>query len=509
MAERYERLSAQDSTFLMFEHRPTPMHVAAVSVFDARPLKTELGGIDVERILKYTESRLHLLARYRQKIQYTPLGNPVWVDDLDFDLRFHVRHTSLPRPGLESGLKSLVGRLLSQHLDRSRPLWEMWIVEGLEDDRFAIVSKVHHCMVDGAAGVNLLSLMMSPSRDARIEPAPAWHPRSTPAPAVLAVDEVLARARIPLDLLRSARSAYRDPRAAVSSATEGAKAAWAALRDGLRAPAETPLNRPIGHQRRMEWCELDLQEAKSVRHRLGGTVNDVVLATVAGALRRFLAQREFELEGADFKVMIPVNMRSGADDMSASNNVSGVFLSLPVAEPDPRKRFEKIREATAGLKRSRAASGIELFTKMVDRSRSRLLARLGVRLASSMHPYNLIVTNVPGPQTPFYLLGARLLAVYPQVPLFNEQALGVGVMSYHGRLFFGLVGDRWEVPDLATLGYAVEDSFRELLQIASEASAARVSDLSLRSLGRGRGLRVGSASQPDVRDADQHDDPCE
>ena len=462
----YERLSAQDSSFLMFEHRSTPMHVAAVSIFETGPLATETGGIDVERIAKHIASRLDLLPRYRQKLVHTPLQrHPVWVDDDSFDLGYHLRHTCVPRPGSEADLKKLVGLLISQHLDRNRPLWEMWVVEGLEGGRFAMICKVHHCMVDGASGVNILTLLMSPSPDEPLRASPPWDPRPVPSAVRLVADEVLGRALVPVKFLRGLRRAVRDPGETSRQVADGLGAAWEAIREGLQPPAATPLNRPIGFHRRMEWVTLDLAEVKAVRRRLHGTVNDVVLATVTGALRRFLASRHFDLEGLDFRVMMPVNMRRGPDDLAAANQVSGLFLSLPVSEPDPARRFALTRSATQRAKDSRAAGGIELFTRAVDWARSTLITRLGVGLASVVRPYNLIVTNVRGPQHPLYLLGSKLEAIYPQVPLFSDQALGVAVVSYDGKVCWGLVGDWKHVPDLEAFGHAIEVSFRELASL--------------------------------------------
>ena len=442
------------------------MHVTAVSIFEAGPLATETGGIDVEQIAKHTASRLDLLPHYRQRLVYTPLQrHPVWVDDDGFDLGYHLRHTCVPRPGRETDLKKLVGLLVSQHLDRNRPLWEMWVAEGLEGDRFAMICKVHHCMVDGASGVNILTLLMNPSPDESVRVSPSWDPRPAPSSLRLAADEVLGRALVPVKFLRGIRRALRDPAESSRQVADGLGAAWEAIRDGLRPPAATPLNRPIGFHRRMEWVTLDLTEVKAVGRRLQGTVNDVVLATVAGALRRFLAGRNCDLEGVDFRVMMPVNIRRESDDMTAANRVSGLFLSLPVAERDPARRFALTCGATRRAKDSRAAGGIELFTRAVDWARSTLITRLGVGLASLVHPYNLIVTNVPGPQQPLYLLGAKLVAVYPQVPLFSDQALGVGVVSYDGKVCWGLVGDWKRLPDLESFGHAIEASFRELASL--------------------------------------------
>jgi diacylglycerol O-acyltransferase len=463
----YERLSTQDSSFVMFEQRATHMHVAALGIFEVGRLRSESGGLDAARIAHYVESRLGAIPRYRQKLVFTPLqGHPVWVDDEHFDLDYHVRHTALPRPGTEEDLKRLVGRVLSQPLDRDRPLWEMWIIEGLEGDRFAILTKVHHCMVDGASGVGLLTLLFRADPDDSVPPIEAWFPRPQPSSLRLAADELAQRAKGPISLWRDVRSALLQPEATWQKARERATSVGEALRAGFHLPSESALNRPIGPHRRVEWRVLDLAEIKELRRRLGGTVNDVVLTLVAGALRRFLTRRHEDLLASDYRVVIPVNMRADPDAPATANRVSGFFLSLPVNEPDPVARFEKVRAETQRMKSSRAADGIDFFTQLVDRSGSTLLTRLGVRLAARVQPYNQIVSNVPGPQYPLYVLGARLLCLTPLPPLFERQGLGTAVMSYDGRVCWGIVADRDVVPDVGMFARDVDAALEELREAA-------------------------------------------
>jgi WS/DGAT/MGAT family acyltransferase len=472
----YERLSTQDSSMVMFEHRTSHMHVGVVAVFEAGSLSTPAGGLDVARINAHIESRLHLLPRYRQKLGFIPFeGRPVWIDDERFNFRYHVRHTALPRPGDERALKALAGRIMSQRLDREKPLWEFWLVEGLDGDRFAIVGKVHHCMVDGAAGVGLLMQLLSPSPDETVEPPGHWVPRPAPSGLRLILDEAVHRARSPVTLLRGLGRALRHPGQARERLEETGTAVWEAISSGLKPPASTPLNRPIGPHRRIGWHTLDLALVKEVKDRLGGTINDVVLAVVTAAVRRLLEKRGAQLEGIDYRVIIPVNMRPPGDDLSSANRVSAFFLSLPVEEPDPRRRFERIEADTAHLKESKAAQGIDIFTRAVDWSGSTLLTRAGVRIASGVRPYNMIVTNVPGPQVPLYLLGARLLGVYPQLPLFANQGLGVAVMSYDGKVFWGMLGDWDLVPDLDAFSEAIQTSFDELRDVAHAVQPDRTS----------------------------------
>ena len=465
----YERLSGQDSSFVMFERPSTPMHVAAVAVFESGPLARGR-GVDADRIRAYVASRLDGLDHYRQRLEFAPVsGHPFWVDDAHFDLDYHVRHAALPAPGGDRELKQLAGRILSQALDRRRPLWEMWIVEGLQDGRFALITKVHHCMVDGSSGVGLMTRLFRPDADATIpEPRP-WSPRPRPSPARLALDEIASRAAAPGAIWR-VLEAWRAPEQALRVARDRAAAVGEALRSGLRLPSATPLERAIGPHRRVEWRVLDLAALKALRRRLGGTLNDLVLAIVAGSMRRFLMRRGEDLEGIDYRVVIPVDMRSLSGEVHGSNRVSAIFLSLPVAEPDPRARLEAVRKETERLKGSHAADGLDVFTRLLDRAGATWLTGLGVRLATRVQPYNQIVSNVRGPSMPLFVLGARLLELHPIPPLFERQGLGTAVMSYDGRVCWGLVADRDLAPDLALLGDDVEAALEELHGIASTPS---------------------------------------
>jgi WS/DGAT/MGAT family acyltransferase len=463
----YERLGAQDSSFLLFEQRATHMHVAAVAEFEEGPLAGPGGSIDAERLERYVASRLHLLPHYRQKLAWTPLSaQPIWVDDERFDLRYHVRRTRLPYPGDDAALKELTGRILSEHLDRDKPLWELWIVEGLAGGRFALIAKVHHCMVDGASGVNLLTTLYATSPEQRIEAPAPWRPRPPPPAFALAVDEVAERVRAPLDLARAAARALRRPGEALARLAEAGSAVREALEAGLHAPAETPLNRRIGPHRRTDWRSIDLGRVKEIRKRLDGTVNDVVLAAVAGAMRGFLAERGVRLARLHYRVVIPVNARPEGDRFRAANHVSALFLELPVDEPDPRRRFAAIQAETRRLKGSRTARGIEILTRLGDSTGLPALTRAGVRAAERLRPYNLIVTNVPGPQIPLYVLGSKLQEMRPLLPLFEGQGLGVAVMSYLGRVGWGWIADYDLVPDVGQVNEAMAHAFDELAAAA-------------------------------------------
>jgi len=468
----YQRLSAQDGSFLHFERRATPMHVAAVALFEEGPLATPGGGIDFERIAAHIESRLSQLPRYRSRLAHTPLaGHPIWVDDARFSRDWHVRRAALPAPGSEAALAELVGRILSERLERSRPLWEMWVVEGLADGRFALVSKLHHCLVDGVGGANLLTLLMSLDPDEREAPAAGWRPTPEPGALELAVDELgrgLAGTR---DLVRAAGAALRDPAGALAQVASAGAAVAEAVAAAVRWPAPTVLNGPIGPHRRVAWLALDLAAVKAVKSRLGGTVNDVVLAVVAGGLHRYFGAQTPWPTRLDYRVVVPVNMRPPGD-FAAANRVSAHFLSLPVAEADALNRYQRVRAATEQAKRSAAARGIDLLTGLADRIGAPWLTQFGVKIVNELHPYHLIVTNVPGPPQPLYLLGAPLVALYPHLPLFAHQGLGVAAMSYGGRIGLGLIGDYERVPELPALRDAFAAAFAELEQVALRGAAS-------------------------------------
>ena len=327
----YQRLSAQDSSFVMFEGAGTHIHVTAVAIFESGPLMSRDGGLDVDRIRAQVASRLHLLPHYRQRLAYTPIQrHPIWVDDERFDLNLHVRHMGLPTPGSDEQLKEFTGRISSQPLSRDRPLWELWVVEGLSGDRFAIVAKVHHCLVDGISGVGVLNALLNPTPDPAIGPVERWTPKPVPSTLDFLGDGAVETARASLDAVRTVGDALLSPRESVSTLWETTRAGIDTVSAGLTRPAQTPINRPIGTQRRIDWLTLDLAEVRGLRKRLDGSLNDVVLAIVSGAMRTFLRKRRVTLKGLDFRIIVPVNTRLGPIDMSIGNHVSAWFLSLPL-----------------------------------------------------------------------------------------------------------------------------------------------------------------------------------
>jgi len=355
----YDRLSFLDNSFLMMEGPNTPMHVAGTAAYEAGPLKKADGGIDIDMIREYVNSRLHLIPRYRQRLAYIPLENhPVWVDDDHFNIHYHVRHTALPKPGDERQLKRLAARIMSQHLDRSKPLWEMWVVEGLENhDQFAIISKIHHCMVDGMSSVDLLEVLLSPDAATNFEPAPDWIPRPAPGPAHLLRDAAVRYGSLPMRIGRNLPHAIQEVRDPRSDVRTMARALRDTLGMGIRGVSETPLNKHVGPHRRFDWMAMDLNDVKATKNRLGGTLNDIVLATVAGAVRRFLERRRVHVDGLDFRVMAPVSVRTQEERGTLGNRVSAWLVPLPLSERDPRLRLQHICKTTSALKEAKQALG--------------------------------------------------------------------------------------------------------------------------------------------------------
>ncbi len=465
----YDRLTALDHSFLFLERPHAPMHVGTVAIHEIGALRSREGGVDIDLVRRGIAGVLHRIPRYRQRLAWVPIeGTPVWVDDEGFNLEYHVRHTSLPRPGDTLQLQQLAARVMAQRLDRSRPLWEMWVVEGLEDDRFALISKVHHCMIDGVSGVDLMNVLMSPSPDAEIfEPVP-FVPRPAPTPFELLRDEVIRRARLPFEAVRDTRKLIREAEDARRELSVRLRAVREMLGGALQRTAPTPLNERVSPHRRFDWLVLQVDEVKSIRRALGGSLNDVVLTIVTGAVRRFLDQRRFPLEGIDFRVMAPVSVRASNERGRLGNRVSAWIVPLPLTEPDPAVRLQILAACTEELKQKRQAVAAEVLTQAADWTPATLLS-LAARNATRQLPFHMVVTNVPGPQVPLYLLGSRMVEAYPVVPLLDGLGLGIALFSYDGKLCWGFNADWDLVPDLELFVGFVRESFDELRAIARRA----------------------------------------
>jgi diacylglycerol O-acyltransferase / wax synthase len=457
-----DRLTGLDTSFLHLEDATSHMHVASVMIFEGPPPP-------YDELLEAFERRLPLVPRYRQRLALVPLGQgrPKWVDDPHLNLRYHVRSAALPSPGSEDQLKDLAGRVFSQHLDRDKPLWEVWLVEGVEDDRFAVLSKTHHALVDGISGVDIISVLFdtSPEPAAPTGPGDRWLPRPLPSPAQLLGEALVERATLPGEITRSVRALLRGPRRILEGVRDAAVGVGAMAWAGLNPAPSSPYNRQIGPHRRFTWVRADLNDLKAIKDELGGTVNDVVLATVAGALGKHLRRRGQNTDGLELKAMIPVSVRQDVERGGLGNRVAAMMAPLPVWCQEPVARLDIVREELSHLKSGGQAVGAQVLTELSGFAPPTIMGQAS-RLMSRQRFFNLVVTNVPGPQFPLYLLGRRMLDPFPMVPLASGQAVGVALLSYDGRINFGLVGDfdlMWDLDDLAV---DLKDSLAELAREA-------------------------------------------
>ncbi len=423
-----------------------------------------------DELRELIEARLHLVPRFRQRLAEVPLGQgrPVWVDDPHFNLRYHLRHTGLPAPGSEEQLKNLAGRVFAQGLDRTKPLWELWLVDGLHDGRFALVAKSHHALVDGISAVDITTVLLDAAPDAPPVAAPSrpWAPRPLPSPAQLLSEALVERATRPDELARTARAALRTPRRIAGDARDGLRSMGALAFAGLLPAAPTPLNAKVGPHRRYTWVDAELEQLRRVKDALGGTVNDAVLAVVAGALGHFLRHRGVDTADLVLKALVPVSVRAESERGALGNEVAPAWVSLPVGIEDPVRQYLAIRDAEVVLEDGRRAIGARALTELSGFAAPTILSQ-AARLQRRGRFFNLVVTNVPGPQQPLYLLGRRLRALYPVVPLVGDHALGVAVMSYDGRLGFGLLGDYDALSDLDVLADALRGAIGVLVDGAS------------------------------------------
>ncbi len=469
----YEALTFLDSSFLALESRSIHMHVAGVAIFDAKPLLTDSGGIDIEQIRAHIDSKLQYIPRYRQRLEWVPYNRrPVWVDDAHFNFDFHVRHTSLPRPGTGEQLKRLAGRIMSTPLDREKPLWELWVVEGVEDDQFALIAKIHHCMIDGLSGVDLTTILLNVVASAEVEDSPEWEPRPEPTSSQLAVAEAAKATRRLTDRLTSLSDSIRDGKGISDKTLDKSAAAMSSLRSGwLTTTGRTPLNPDIGPNRRFDWTAMQLDEVKEIKKGLGGTLNDTVLAITTGAIRSFLIEeRDFDVADSEFRVMNPVSTRVADQRGALGNQIAMWLVELPISEPNPARRLEMIRERTFNLKKTNQALGAATLVGLSSGTPITLLSMANRVAGPKMRPFNMTVTNVPGPQFPMYLLDAEMRANYPLVPLWSQHGLGVALFSYNGELQWGIHADYDAVPDTDRFIAALHNSAKELRTLASAVS---------------------------------------
>jgi WS/DGAT/MGAT family acyltransferase len=463
-----DRLSPQDASFLHIEDHVSHMHIASVAIFEGPPPP-------FADIVAMVDAKLELVPRYRQKVRTVPfeLGRPVWVDDPYFNIEYHLRHTALPSPGGESELRKLVGRVMAQQLDRSKPLWEIWVVENLEDGRWAMLAKTHHALVDGVSGTDLLAVIMDLSSDA-VRPEPTqWAPRPEPSGLQLVVDALENIVQSPYEQVRAARAQTRALRRMAGYVLEvtGGLFSLAGL---VRPTAPSSLNGPLGPHRRYAWATTSVDDIKRVRTALGGTFNDVVLASITNGFRELLLSRGENVDRV-VRSLVPVSVRprdtsgKAVGDGTYENKVSAMFAELPIDIDDPVLRLRVITEQMKDLKDSSQALAGEALTSMSGFAPPMLLA-LGMRLATraAQRNVNTVTTNVPGPQFSLYAAGRRMIRAFPYVPLGGQIRLGIAIFSYDGEVNFGITGDYDSTPDIDILAGGIEDGMTQMLKVCEQ-----------------------------------------
>jgi diacylglycerol O-acyltransferase len=463
-----DRLTAVDASFLTNEKDAAHMHVGGVLIFEGPPPT-------YDDLLEHVESRLDQVPRFRQKLSFPPLqtGRPFWVDDPSFNLEYHVRHSALPAPGSEEQLRNMAARVFSQRLDRSKPLWELWLVQGMKRKRFALVTKTHHALVDGVSGVDIATVLF----DFKPVPEPAepdhrWVARPEPSGASLLARGVEGLLGAPIGVARRVENAVLHPRPALRQVAEAAEAVGEVAWNFANPAPEVPLNVPIGSHRRFVWVRGELATLKRIKKILGGTVNDVVLAVVAGALRRWLHSRGVRTEGIELRALVPVSIRAEDERGQLGNQIAAMRGPLPVYIADPIRRLEEVRKGMEGIKSSKQALGAEVISRFNDFAPPTLLAQAS-RINFSTRLFNLIVTNVPGPQVPLYVLGRELQDIFPVAFLPENHALAIAIMSYNGNIDFGLLADYDAMPDVDEIAAGIEESTAELLAAAESSEADR------------------------------------
>jgi WS/DGAT/MGAT family acyltransferase len=504
--QHLDRLTSTDASFLHQEGPESHMHIGGVLLFEGPPP-------EFDDYLDHVRGRLHLVPRYRQKLATPPLesGRPLWVDDPSFNLEYHVRHAALPSPGTEDQLLQLAARIASQQLDRSKPLWECWLVEGLagagsergraseraserasggagggagDGERFALIFKTHHSLVDGVAGVDLATVLLDlapdpPEAPTDLEP---WRPQPEPSPADLIAAGVRGMVMTAAELVARTLAAAARPATTLTKLRDAAEGVGEIVWAGLNPAPETPLNVEIGPHRRFHVVRQELSDYKAVKDELGGTVNDVVLTVVSGGLARWLHSRGIRTEGLEMRALVPVSVRKQGQGHTLGNQLTVMRGPLPVYIKDPVARLRYVRQAMEGLKESKQAVGAATLARVNNLAPPTVLAQAS-RLNFSTRLFNLLVTNIPGPQLPLYVLGRKLDDLFPLAFLPSNHALAIAIMSYDGGIDYGLLGDYDALPDIDVIADGIQSSLDELVR-AARAKARRPS-LSGHSRGNG------------------------
>lgn len=466
-----DRLSSVDASFLTNESPNSHMHIGGVMIFEGP-------APSYDELVAHIESRLHLVPRYRQKLATPPVetGRPFWIDDPQFNIGYHVRHSALPSPGSEDLLRRKAARVFSQQLDRTKPLWELWLIEGLDGDRFALISKAHHALVDGISGVDIATVLFDLGPVPReTPPDEEWVPQPSPNGAALAARGLEGLAHMPIGAAKRFAGAVANPSETARTLQEALEGLGEVALEFANPAPDLPLNQPIGPHRRYTWVRTELKDLKAIKDELGGTINDVVLTVVAGALRRWLNGRGVRTEGLELRALVPISVRGRDQHGELGNQITAVRGPLPVYVEDPVARLRTVREAMDGIKASKKALGAEVISRFNDFAPPTLLAQ-AARINFSTRLFNLIVTNVPGPQIPLYVLGRELIDAFPVAFLPENHVLAVAIMSYNGRIDFGLLGDYDSMEDILELGEGIETELADLMAIAERSAAKRAEE---------------------------------
>lgn len=454
--QKFERLTAQDLQFLMMETTSVPMDVVSTQVYRNGPLMDASGAVDIEAYRSFISSILHKIPRYRQKLKWIPYADiPVWVDDPNFAIDYHVRHTALPQPGTAEQLKRLTARIMERRLDRERPLWELWLVEGLENQRYAIISKIHQCIIEGREGLSLSHVLMSEKEHQQLPDVRPYRPGKSPSEVSLLWDEWNRRYSQPIDALRNAGELLRRPKEGIGEIERRVGAVRNSLSSMIRRPADTPINGTLSSHRRVDWLQMPLQTLKDAHHQLGCSLNDVVLGLLAGGIGKLFAEREFELRRAGFNVAVPTLTGEGS-----GGGVTSWDLPLPVTEPDTIERIKMVARASARRKREQQRGVASLLVDMDAWVPSGLLALFTMGKQGNV---NTFMTNVVGASQPLYSMGAEMESLYSHMPLLQNMGLGTALTSYNGQVYWGINGDYDLIPDLGIIAEGISESYRELI----------------------------------------------
>ena len=463
-----DRLPSEDAAFLYLETEEMPLHIGSVSILD--------GPIPFQTYIDFVESKLPLIPRYRQRLVFPPLnlGHPTWEDDPDFDIRNHFRHVHLKR-GTRAELQTLAGQIFTELMDRNKPLWDLTLVDGLSGGRSAFISRVHHCLVDGVSGVGIINVILDHSAERRpLARKQPFHPHPLPGPWVTLADALASSYSETVERVLSAEAAALDvAQAMVSDQAPRGFAQLITLMPELLTPVQRlPFNKPCRGPRKVSWTEIAIRDVTAIREARGGTLNDVVLTIVTTAVRRYCESRRAPLKGRLLRLMVPVNLRHNGNYPPLGNQVSLLPVSIPLDIADPLKLLDAVRARTEAFKGAHLADWVHLASTLMGYAPAPFQALLGpLANALPVPPFNMVCTNVPGPQQPLYLLGREMVTFYPYVPIGNEMAVGCAIQSYNGKLYFGFTGDSAAAPDIDRLRDFLEEAFSELKEAAGVASA--------------------------------------